>query len=157
MERAKISLGAAAILSLIYQLHYTCIRFFAIFIMSIAIKHIWFLLSNQWFPMLHVSVWLDWTFVIIISLQSNGLSLRTSITVVNRILMGYFPIISNIVRHERWKIIFQKKTVGFFQIFSELTLLYIRHEKIFFSAGIPNQSKSQTEKKEKSFFNFLRH
>lgn len=147
MERAKISLGAAAILSLIYQLHYTCIRFIAIFIMSIAIKHIWFLLSNQWFPMLHVSVWLDWTFVIIICLQSNGLSLRTSITVVNRILMGHFPNISNIMQHERWKIIFQKKTGIFPDFLTELTLLYIRHEKMFFSAGIPNQNKSQTEKK----------
>lgn len=47
MERAKISLGAAAILSLIYQLHYTCIRFFAIFIMSIAIKHMILIISGS--------------------------------------------------------------------------------------------------------------
>lgn len=49
-----------------------------------------------------------------------------------------------------------KKDSGIFPDFlTELTLLYIRHEKMFFSAGIPNQSKSQTEKKEKSFFKFF--
>lgn len=56
------------------------------------------------------------------------------------------------------KLYFKKKDSGIFPDFlTELTLLYIRHEKMFFSAGIPNQRKSQTEKKEKSFFNFLRH
>lgn len=153
MERAKISLGAPAILSLIYQLHYTCIRFFAIFIMSIAIKHIWFLLSNQWFPMLHVSVWLDWTFVIIIiiSLQSNGLSLRTSITVVNRILMGYFPSFQISCGMKDGKLYFKKRQWDFSRFSHRVnTTLHQTWENFLFCWD--TKSEQITDRKERKIF-----